>query len=85
MPKKTLPLSKNAGKTITHHIFSSLWSGLKSYCSHILDNCTWQLGIGNKINFWLDSWCGKPLATTLQIPNAIYSWHSQEQSSRIHC
>jgi hypothetical protein len=59
----------NAGKST---IFSSLWSGLKSYCSHILDNCTWQLGIGNKINFWLDSWCGKPVATTLQIPNAIH-------------
>jgi len=36
-------------------------------------NSSWLLGNGNDINFWTDSWCGSPLASTLNIPNDLHS------------
>jgi hypothetical protein len=60
-------------KVINHHIFSSIWSGIKGYYSVIMENSSWLLGNGDNINFWLDHWCGEPIAKSLDIP--IYLQH----------
>jgi hypothetical protein len=58
-------------RPIQHHIFSSLWCSVKDEFSVISENSTWLIGDGNDINFWSDSWCGKPLAEQLHIPDNI--------------
>jgi ribonuclease HI len=35
----------------------------------IKDNTVWLVGNGERINFWLDSWCGDPLVEQLGIPD----------------
>jgi ribonuclease HI len=57
------------GKTIQHHIFSSIWSSIKEEFNVIKDNTVWLVGNGERINFWLDSWCGDPLVEQLGIPD----------------
>jgi len=39
-------------KTINHHIYSSLWSSVKSEINTLNDNCGWIIGNGENINFW---------------------------------
>ncbi|KAK2364421.1 hypothetical protein QL285_089294 [Trifolium repens] len=56
------------GKAIRYHISSSLWSSIKEEFGVIKDNSVWLLGNGANINFWLDNWCGDPLAEQLHIP-----------------
>jgi hypothetical protein len=56
---------------IQHHIYSSLWCGVKDEFSVIMDNSTWLLGDGKDICCWTDSWCGPPLADQLHIPDHI--------------
>lgn len=46
---------------IRHHIFSSIWSGIKHEYSMIKENTSWIVGNGEIINFWLDAWCGEPV------------------------
>ncbi|CAJ2652437.1 unnamed protein product [Trifolium pratense] len=55
-------------KTIQHHIFSSIWSGIKDEFAVIMENTIWLLGNGEEINFWNDNWCGAPLADQFNIP-----------------
>jgi hypothetical protein len=43
---------------IKHHIFSSLWNGIKEQDHNIKHHTRWLLGNGNKINFWLHNWSG---------------------------
>jgi hypothetical protein len=57
------------GKTIQHHIFSSIWSSIKEEFNVLKDNTVWLVGNGERINFWLDSWCGDPLVEQLGIPD----------------
>ncbi|CAJ2672049.1 unnamed protein product [Trifolium pratense] len=56
------------GKTIQHHIFSSIWSSIKDEFAVIMENTIWLLGNGEEINFWNDNWCGAPLAVQFNIP-----------------
>ncbi|CAJ2670958.1 unnamed protein product [Trifolium pratense] len=56
------------GKTIRHHIFSSIWSSIKDELAVIMENTIWLLGNGEEINFWNDNWCGAPLADQFNIP-----------------
>ena len=60
---------KRGNGFINYHIFSSLWSGIKSQIMHIRDNTTWLLGDGKNINFWWDNWSGVPLTVLLNIPD----------------
>jgi len=46
---------------IHHHIFSSLWSGMKQEFNTIRENTAWLVGNGEDIQFWTDTWCGDPL------------------------
>jgi len=55
-------------RTISHHIFSSIWSSIKVEFITIQSNCAWQVGSGEQINFWLDRWCGDPIASQLNLP-----------------
>jgi hypothetical protein len=59
-------------KFISHHIFSSIWSGIKNKLQTIWDNSCWILGKGNNINFWKHDWCGEILAQKFNIPVALY-------------
>ncbi|GAU48100.1 hypothetical protein TSUD_133200 [Trifolium subterraneum] len=60
------------GRQISHHIFSSLWSGLKGVYEDFKHHSSWLLGNGGNINFWLDNWCGQPLVHSLNIPDWIH-------------
>jgi len=40
---------------INHHIFSSIWSGIKDEYFVIKENTSSIIGDGKQINFWLDS------------------------------
>ena len=59
------------GGHIRHHIFSSIWSSIKMEYQNIMDNSTWLVGDGKKINFWLDSWCGESLAQTFNVSDQV--------------
>jgi len=56
-------------KAINYHIFSSIWSSIKSEYNLLIDNTKWLLGDGESINFWTDHWCSGPLINLLSIPN----------------
>ena len=68
------------GRTIQHHIYSSIWSSIKEEFTTITANSTWLLGNGESINFWNDSWCGPPLAEIFNTPKHI----SRELSSNVN-
>jgi hypothetical protein len=59
------------GKAIRYHIFSSLWSSIKDEYEVICDNSVWLIGNGENINFWIDKWCGEPLADQLHIQDHV--------------
>lgn len=59
-------------KPIKHHVSSSIWSGAKHKFQTVQDNVTWKIGNGETIRFWLDSWCGDPLITLLNIPDHLH-------------
>jgi len=58
-------------RCIKHHLFSSIWSGPKSEFQVIKDNCSWLVGDGKHISFWLDSWCGQILAQTYNLSDQM--------------
>ncbi|CAJ2636465.1 unnamed protein product [Trifolium pratense] len=41
---------------------------IKHHIPSVTDNTCWQLGKGDQINFWTDSWVGDPLVDLLDIP-----------------
>ncbi|MCI07080.1 reverse transcriptase, partial [Trifolium medium] len=57
---------------INHHLFSSIWSGIKDQANTILENTTWLLGNGRHINFWLHNWSGVTLVDMLHIPQHLH-------------
>jgi ribonuclease HI len=59
------------GNIINHHIFSSLWSSVKSEHSFIMENSLSLIGDGTSINFWTDKWGGPALCDILQIPTQV--------------
>ena len=62
---------------ISHHIYSSIWSGIKGEYQVIMNNSNWLLGDGQKINFWSDNWCGVHIADHFQIPISLSSTFPQ--------
>jgi hypothetical protein len=46
------------GSHINHHIFSSIWSGIKLEFNTVIDNSQFLVGNGVGICFWKDKWCG---------------------------
>ena len=60
-------------KVISHHIFSSIWSSVKSEMNNITDNCRWIIGNGENINFCLDTWLDKPVASILNFPDTFHT------------
>ncbi|GAU48468.1 hypothetical protein TSUD_324180 [Trifolium subterraneum] len=62
------------GHIISHHINSSIWSGIKSEYQTVLMNSRWQIGNGLLVNIWEDAWCGDPLIQTFQIHANTLIW-----------
>ncbi|KAK2361038.1 hypothetical protein QL285_086244 [Trifolium repens] len=60
-------------KPISYHIFSSIWSSVKSSLQDVYCNSSWQIGNGEDVNFWLDPWCGEPLVHSFAIPSQMQS------------
>lgn len=46
---------------IKHHIFFSVWQGIKSEYNLLTSKTSWIIGHGSSISFWTESWCGAPL------------------------
>ena len=55
---------------IQHHIYSSIWSGIKKEFNIVKENTYWNIGDGKGINFLMDQWCGDPLIQTLNLTSA---------------
>ncbi|MCH80548.1 ribonuclease H protein [Trifolium medium] len=70
-------------RIINHHIYSSIWCGIKDEFSVIMDNSIWLLGDGNDINFWNDNWSGIRLCELLNIPEHIRPFLSSKVSDFI--
>jgi len=60
-------------RVISRHVYSSIWSSIKSEFDTIISNSGWQVGTCNKNNSWLDKWCGDPIAYQLNIPSHLHS------------
>ena len=60
-------------KVIAYHIFSSIWSSVKVEFKITEENCTWIIGNGESINFWLDTWYKEPLVSILNIPKHLHA------------
>lgn len=58
-------------KPVSYHIFSSIWSSIKSEFQFVSDHSGWQIGKGDRVNFWNDNWCGMSLSNLLNIPDTI--------------
>ncbi|CAJ2667996.1 unnamed protein product [Trifolium pratense] len=70
-------------QVIKHHIFSSLWSSIKNEIPVIKENSSWNVGTGQLINLWHDTWCGIPLQQSLNIPQNVSIWLPQLVSDLI--
>jgi len=70
-------------RCISYHISSSIWSNTKAKFQTIQDNTTWLIGDGADVNFWIDSWCGDPIAQTFNISDDILQQFPQNLSSYI--
>ena len=69
---------------IHHHIFSSIWNGIKQEFNTIKENTTWLVGNGEKIQFWSDSWCREPILQALNLTQHQIQEYPQRLSSFIH-
>jgi len=58
-------------RQIQHHVFSSIWSGIKHKFQEIQFHSAWMIGKGDKISFWSDNWTSQVLADHFQIPDWI--------------
>jgi ribonuclease HI len=57
---------------IHHHIFSSIWSSIKSEFNTIKENAGFVIGTGVSVNFWRDKWCGsQSIAEQLHLPHHL--------------
>ena len=75
---------KRGNKFIGYHIFSSLWSGIKSQAHTINEISMWLLGDGESINFWNYNWCGTPLVDLFNIPSQLHINLHSTVSQYIH-
>jgi len=70
-------------KPINHHIFSSLWNGIKHELPVITENSTWLIGNGKNVNFWYDNWCGDSLQNTFNLSDTEANNYPQSVSNFI--
>jgi len=68
-------------KPIRHYVSSSVWNGAKHKFQTIQDNVTWKIGNGENIRFWIDTWCGEPLTSALNIPDHLHHLLQSKLSS----
>ncbi|XP_058749874.1 uncharacterized protein LOC131622872 [Vicia villosa] len=63
---------KRNGRVIKYSIKSSIWIGIKDVHQTVLDNCSWIIGNGNFVNFWMDNWLGESLVSKYKIPDRFH-------------
>lgn len=68
---------------VSHHIFSSIWSGIKNEYKTVMDNSNWLLGNGHKIKFWIHNWCGVVHADHFHLTANIMNQLPQKVSNYI--
>jgi hypothetical protein len=73
----------NDRKPVKYHIFSSIWSSVKSDYPNLIDISCWLLGNGDHINIWSGSWCGSPIGDRLNLPQNLMSQLSSKVSNII--
>ena len=62
-------------EVINYHIYSSIWTGIKSEYWSVMENSRWLIGNGRKIHFWNYSWFREPFAESLNLtPDEISSY-----------
>ncbi|KAI5410802.1 hypothetical protein KIW84_056076 [Lathyrus oleraceus] len=52
---------------VKYHVFSSIWTGRKSYQEVVKNNSIWMVDNGENIRLWGDNWCGQYLNDIIQI------------------
>lgn len=60
------------------YIRSSIWPGINFFIHSVMDNCSWKLGNGLHINFWIDKWLAHPIVDVVHIPP---EWHKTLSAS----
>jgi len=48
-------------KSIRHHIYSSIWTNIKSEYDTVKENSFWLTVNGSHVQLWEDNWCGEPI------------------------
>lgn len=60
-------------KPIIHHISSSIWPALRKWILIVMENISWQIGVGTCVNFWTDRWVEDSIVNLLNIPQNVHS------------
>lgn len=58
---------KRNNSIISYNIKSSIWTSIRESYIVVLENTTWIIGNGSKVNCWLDTWTEEPLANRFTI------------------
>jgi hypothetical protein len=74
----------HGSKPISYHVYSSIWSIIKHKFVEVSEQATWQLGTGENIRFWLDSWCGVPLVSLFR-HSCSFTPFATVNSRQLHC
>nr|KYP67083.1 Transposon TX1 uncharacterized [Cajanus cajan] len=81
---------KRSGDVI-YYLASTIWASIRDMYSIVKDNSTWKIGIGKKVNFWIDRWLSMLIIDILNIDVSLHpkltstvdcfirngSWHLQ--------
>lgn len=61
----------NKHKPKTHHLTSSVWTGMKPHIHYILTHSNWSIGNGKNISFWADRWLEHTIVDLWNIPPSV--------------
>lgn len=61
------------GKPSNLYLKSTIWPGIKSFLSTVLENSSWLIGSGVNIRFWTDRWLSNPIVDLLDFPESCHN------------
>nr|KYP67014.1 Putative ribonuclease H protein At1g65750 family [Cajanus cajan] len=62
---------KRSGDVI-YYLASTIWASIRDMYSIVKDNSTWKIGIGKKVNFWIDRWLSMLIIDILNIDVSLH-------------